>query len=479
VRKRSPSPRRPWRLCGFVGVIAALVALSAHAAAPGPARLGRPTDQLTLYVPAPEGGGWEQTAIAMKAALEAEGLARDVAIEHHPGAGGLVGLTQFIETRRGDPHSLIVGGVGMIHSAKVNASAVTPLSATPIARLTRDYYMVAVPAASPLHSVRDLLATLKARPGALHWTGDQPGGAAEELAWRIAASAHVAPLSLPYLPRFGSREVANALEQGDPSLVAVAGLGELAPARANGGIRVLAVAAPGASYAGEPTLRVQGLDIVAANWRGVFAPPGIRPEQRQRLIRMLAVMARSEVWRDSLRRRGWEDAFLSGDAFSAFVADEQQRVFAITAPYREAPDPESPGQAWLWPTVAAGTAALLAAAGGFAALRFRRAYRRAAKVRETLAPIEVPPPSQPSPVVAAINQEFDAWKLSAAERDVAWFLLKGLPMKEIGRLRGASERTVRQQARAVYGKAELDGRSDLAAHILDRCLAPAGQAGQA
>lgn len=76
-------------------------------------------------------------------------------------------------------------------------------------------------------------------------------------------------------------------------------------------------------------------------------------------------------------------------------------------------------------------------------------------------------------MVSAINDEFDTWNLSAAERDVAWFLLKGLPMKEIARLRGASEGTVRKQARAVYSKARLDGRSDLAAHILDRCLVPA------
>jgi DNA-binding CsgD family transcriptional regulator len=111
----------------------------------------------------------------------------------------------------------------------------------------------------------------------------------------------------------------------------------------------------------------------------------------------------------------------------------------------------------------------------YPAWRARRAFRRSAKVRETLAPIDPNrPPAQQSTVVHAINDEFDAWRLSAAERDVAWFLLKGLPMREIARLRGASETTVRKQARAIYSKAGLDGRSDLAAHILDRCLVPFG-----
>ena len=72
--------------------------------------------------------------------------------------------------------------------------------------------------------------------------------------------------------------------------------------------------------------------------------------------------------------------------------------------------------------------------------------------------------------VLAINREFEGWGLSPAERDVAWLLIKGLPMSEIARVRGASERTVRQQAQAVYAKAELEGRSDLAGYILDRCL---------
>jgi len=43
-------------------------------------------------------------------------------------------------------------------------------------------------------------------------------------------------------------------------------------------------------------------------------------------------------------------------------------------------------------------------------------------------------------------------------------------MSEIARVRDASERTVRQQAQAVYAKADLEGRSDLAGYILDRCL---------
>jgi DNA-binding NarL/FixJ family response regulator len=72
----------------------------------------------------------------------------------------------------------------------------------------------------------------------------------------------------------------------------------------------------------------------------------------------------------------------------------------------------------------------------------------------------------------AIEQPFERWGLSAAEREVALLLLKGLEHKEIAELRHVSETTVRQQARSVYRKGGLSGRHDLAAFFLDDLLAP-------
>jgi DNA-binding CsgD family transcriptional regulator len=72
----------------------------------------------------------------------------------------------------------------------------------------------------------------------------------------------------------------------------------------------------------------------------------------------------------------------------------------------------------------------------------------------------------------AIDQQLDVWKLTPAEKEVAFLLLKGLSFKEIAAVRGASERTVRQQALAVYAKADLAGRAELAAFFLEDLLAP-------
>lgn len=72
----------------------------------------------------------------------------------------------------------------------------------------------------------------------------------------------------------------------------------------------------------------------------------------------------------------------------------------------------------------------------------------------------------------AIDQQFQRWGLSPAEREVGLLLLKGLSLKEIAELRAVSERTVRQQAQGVYRKAGLEGRADLSAFFLEDLLLP-------
>lgn len=73
---------------------------------------------------------------------------------------------------------------------------------------------------------------------------------------------------------------------------------------------------------------------------------------------------------------------------------------------------------------------------------------------------------------ASIGRQFDRWQLTAAEREVALLMLKGLSHKHAARVRDVSERTVRQQAREVYRKSGLAGRSELAAFFLEDLLVP-------
>ncbi len=72
----------------------------------------------------------------------------------------------------------------------------------------------------------------------------------------------------------------------------------------------------------------------------------------------------------------------------------------------------------------------------------------------------------------AIDRQFERWNLTKAEAEVGLFLLKGLSHKEIADIRQTSERTVREQSRALYRKSGLTGRSSLSAFFLEDLLLP-------
>lgn len=77
----------------------------------------------------------------------------------------------------------------------------------------------------------------------------------------------------------------------------------------------------------------------------------------------------------------------------------------------------------------------------------------------------------------AIENQFVRWELSPAESEIGLLLLKGLGLKEIAALRNTSERTVREQARSLYRKSGLSGRSSLSAFFLEDLLLPHSERG--
>lgn len=66
----------------------------------------------------------------------------------------------------------------------------------------------------------------------------------------------------------------------------------------------------------------------------------------------------------------------------------------------------------------------------------------------------------------AVGRQFEEWQLTPTEREVALLLLQGHSHKSIAKQTSRSERTVRQHATAVYEKAGLGSRAELAAFFL-------------
>lgn len=73
----------------------------------------------------------------------------------------------------------------------------------------------------------------------------------------------------------------------------------------------------------------------------------------------------------------------------------------------------------------------------------------------------------------AVGRQFETWGLTQSEREVALLLLKGYSHKQVAQATGRNERTARQHASAVYRKAGLSGRAELAAYFLEDLMLPA------
>lgn len=66
-----------------------------------------------------------------------------------------------------------------------------------------------------------------------------------------------------------------------------------------------------------------------------------------------------------------------------------------------------------------------------------------------------------------IHTQFERWSLTSSEQEIAMLLLKGLSFKEVSAVRNTKEKTVRQQASAIYSKASVEGRHEFAAWFFE------------
>jgi len=281
--------------------------------------------ELKIIAPAAPGGGWDQTARSMQQALTTSGSAKNVQVTNVPGAGGTVGLAQFVNAK-GDPNQLLVNGFVMVGAILTNKSPVSLDQTTPIARLTAEPLAIVVTAESPIKSAKDLAAAVKTDPAKVTWAGGSAGGVDHIAVALFAKEAGADPTKINYIPFSGGGEALAAILGGKVT-AGISGYGEFEGQVKAGKLRVIALTSPQRVQGiDSPTLKEQGVNLEIINWRSVVAPPGITPDQRKALTDAIDKMAKSKEWADILKQKGWDDAYLSGDGFAAFLKQEQARV---------------------------------------------------------------------------------------------------------------------------------------------------------
>jgi putative tricarboxylic transport membrane protein len=301
--------------------------LSAMAVTPVPG--AAQTRNLELIAPASAGGGWDQTARAMQAVLQQAGLASSVQVQNIAGAGGTVGLAQFVTSKKRRGDAILVAGQTLQGAIITNKSPVTLNEITPLARLVGEYEVIFVPAASPIQSMTELVAKLKSDPGSVSWAGGSIASTDQILAGLIAKAVGTDPAKVNYIAHSGGGEAVSAILGGHVT-VGIGGYGEYQSLINDGKVRALAISSderlPDVSI---PTLKEQGIDVSFFNWRGLMAPPGIRDADLKVLADAIAKMVASPAWKETVAKRQWTDLYQPAPEFAAFIKDDRAKMEGI------------------------------------------------------------------------------------------------------------------------------------------------------
>ena len=281
--------------------------------------------ELKLIAPAAPGGGWDQTARSLQQSMTAEKLVKSAQVINIPGAGGTVGLAQFIGNK-GDGNTLMVNGFVMVGAILLNKSPVNLSQVTPVARLTEETQVIVVPANSPIKDAKDLAAAVKKDVARVTFAGGSAGGADHIMAGMFVGASGGDPSKVNYVPFSGGGESLAAI-MGGRVTAGISGYGEYEGQIKTGRLRAIGVSSPqrlpGVNV---PTFKEQGIDLVLTNWRSIVAAPGITPEQKTAFDQLMERTVKSKAWQEQLKQKGWDDAYLPANAFATYLQEEIVRV---------------------------------------------------------------------------------------------------------------------------------------------------------
>ena len=284
---------------------------------------------LEIIAPAGPGGGYDQLARSTQEVLQAKQLAAGVQVQNIPGAGGTIGLAQFVTKGSRNP-SLLVAGLGMVGAIAINKSPVTLDQVQPLARLTGEYQPLVVAADSPIKSVDDLLAQFKADPGSVSWGGFALGSPDHILCALIVKAAGGDVAKMNYIVAGAGGEML-AQVMGGHLTVATGGLNEMAQQIQTGKLRAIGISSPERLPGVDiPTFKEQGVDVDAGQ---LARPDGAGEDaagrRRRRSTRRWGRWSSSDEWQALLKERGWVDMYQPAEEFAEFLSPERPRIEGI------------------------------------------------------------------------------------------------------------------------------------------------------
>ena len=288
-----------------------------------------PAKPAKLVVPFPPGGPLDATGRLIAQHLT-ERWGQSVVVENKPGAGGNIGA-DFVAKSPPDGYTVVMGALST-HAVNPSLYAKMPYDAqkdfAPITLIAITPNVLVVNPDLPVHSVKELIAYAKARPGKLSFGSGSIGSAGHLAGELFKVDAGIDMVHVPYK---GAAPATQALLAGDTQLMFDNLANAMAQVKA-GKLRALAVTtAERSKLAPElPTMAEAGLpgfDI--STWYGLFAPAGTPPDIVNQWNADVTAMLRTPAMRERLLAQGAEPAPDTPAEFARFVAAEAAKYARI------------------------------------------------------------------------------------------------------------------------------------------------------
>jgi tripartite-type tricarboxylate transporter receptor subunit TctC len=300
--------------------------LGALMLATGSARAAWPEAPVRWIVGYPPGSGTDIVARLLGQRLSVS-LGQPVVIENKPGAGASIALDAVAKA---PPDGYTIGmadtGPLAINPALYKALGYDPIASfAPVTLLANLPFVLVVHPSLPVHSVAELIALAKARPGTINYAS-VGNGSSVHLATELFKQ--MAGIDLVHIAYKGSAPALQDLLAGQVSVMFV-NLLSVRPALAGNQLRALAVSSATRLTAlpDLPTVAEAGVPGYAyVSWFGMVAPAKTPPEIIARLhADTVAILAEPELRQRLIEQGGVEPIGSTPAAFAATIRDDLAR----------------------------------------------------------------------------------------------------------------------------------------------------------
>jgi tripartite-type tricarboxylate transporter receptor subunit TctC len=308
-------------------LIAAAAALLAIGAAAQTAA-GYPNHLIKIVVPFTAGSATDIMARIVGEKISSS-LGQPVVIENKPGAGGTLGAAQVAKSDP-DGYTLLVVSTGHVvnpvlygnlsYDTVGDFAGVIPLASLPS--------VLVVGANSPIHSVRELIAAAKAKPGQLNYASAGRGSATHVNAEKFRTATGI---EVTHVPFKGTPETIVETISGRVDFMFTPILASIPNIRDNR-LRALAVSTAKRSsiLPDVPTVAEAGVPgFVFDFWIGLLAPAKTPRDIVNKLNQEVAkAMAMADV-RERMAKLGAESMIMSPGQFDAYIKEEYTTLGAV------------------------------------------------------------------------------------------------------------------------------------------------------